>query len=64
MSNYLAQRIEQTSNIELLKNSEIAAMFGDSHLEAVEIKNSQTGETRKENVAGVFPFIGAIPRTA
>ncbi len=64
MSNYLAQRIEQTPNIELLTNSEIAAMFGDTHLEACEIRNSQTGETRKVNVAGVFSFIGAIPRTA
>lgn len=63
MSNYLAQRIEQTANIELKTNTEIAAMFGDTHLEAVEMKNNQTGEIRKISVAGVFSFIGAIPRT-
>ena len=64
MSNYLAQRIEQTENIELLTNSEITEMFGDTHLESVTIKNNQTDETRAENVAGVFSFIGAMPRTA
>ena len=64
MSDYLAQRIYQTKNIELLTNTEIKQMFGETHLEAVEIENNQTGETKKINVAGVFSFIGAIPRTA
>jgi thioredoxin reductase (NADPH) len=63
MSEYLAQRIKQSANIELLTNTEITAMFGDTHLEAVEIKNNQTGEVRKINVAAVFSFIGAIPHT-
>lgn len=38
-------------------------MSGDEHLEAVEITNNQTGEKRQINVAGVFSFIGAMPRT-
>jgi thioredoxin reductase (NADPH) len=64
MSNYLAQRIEQTPNIELLTNTEITAMFGDTHLEAVELTSNQTREVSKINVVGVFSFIGATPRTA
>ena len=63
MSDYLVQRISNRKNIELLTNTEITEMFGDGHLEAVEIKNNQTGKTEKINVAGVFSFIGAIPRT-
>jgi thioredoxin reductase (NADPH) len=63
MSDYLAQRIYQTKNIELLKNTEITEMFGGTHLETVEIKNNQTNETKKISVAGVFSFIGAVPRT-
>jgi thioredoxin reductase (NADPH) len=63
MSDYLAQRIYQTKNIELLTTTEITEMFGDTHLEAVELKNNQTGETKKISAAGVFSFIGAIPRT-
>jgi thioredoxin reductase (NADPH) len=63
MSDYLVQRILQAKNIELLTTTEITAMSGDGHLEAVELTNRQTGETRKINVAGVFSFIGAMPRT-
>jgi thioredoxin reductase (NADPH) len=64
MSDYLTQRIEQTANIELLTNTEITAMFGDAHLEAVELTNNRSREVRKINVAAVFSFIGALPRTA
>ena len=63
MSRYLAQRIEETSNIELLTNTEITKMTGDTHLEAVEIVNNQTKETREIKTVAVFSFIGADPRT-
>jgi thioredoxin reductase (NADPH) len=63
MSDYLVQRILQTKNIELLTTTEITRMSGDEHLEAVELTNKQTGETKSVNVAGVFSFIGASPRT-
>ena len=39
-------------------------MFGDGHLEAVEMRNNETGEVQTAKVAGVFSFIGASPRTA
>lgn len=63
MSDYLVQRILSTKNIELLTTSEITRMSGDEHLEAVEITNNRTGEKRQIKVAGVFSFIGAMPRT-
>ena len=43
MSSYLARRIEQTPNIELLCNTTIRRMNGDTHLRSVEIVNSKTG---------------------
>jgi len=46
MSDYLVQRIVETKNIEFLPNTEISKMFGDGHLEAVELKNNQSGEPR------------------
>ena len=64
MSDYLVQRIFSTKNIELLTTTEVTAMSGEGHLEAVELSNNQTGETKNVNVAGVFSFIGAQPRTA
>lgn len=63
MSSYLARRVEQTSNIELLTNTVISRMAGNSHLEAVEIVNSKTGRQQTVKTPAVFSFIGAMPRT-
>ncbi len=64
MSSYLAQRIEQTANIEVLFNTTIRRMNGDDHLASVDIVNSETGEERTLETPGVFSFIGADPRTS
>lgn len=63
MSSYLAERVEQTANIEILLNTEVLRMFGDGHLNEVDLFNSQTAETRRLMVPAVFSFIGAAPRT-
>src|SRR5712692_517267 len=63
MSSYLAKRIEQTPNIELLRNSTVQRMNGDGHLNSIEIVNSTTGEKRTVETPAVFSFIGAVPRT-
>ena len=63
MSSYLAKRIEQTANIELLFNTTIQRMIGDGHLGSVEIVNKKTGQERTVETPAVFSFIGAVPRT-
>ena len=63
MSAYLARRIEQTSNIEVLLNTEVRQMRGDDHLSSVDIVNSKTGEVRTLETPALFCFIGAVPRT-
>src|SRR3989441_706468 len=63
MSSYLAKRIEQTPNIELLRNSTVQRMNGDGHLNSIEIVSSKTGEKRTVETPAVFSFIGAVPRT-
>jgi thioredoxin reductase (NADPH) len=63
MSSYLVHRIEQTPNIELLCTTTVQRMLGNGHLEAVEIANNKTGETRTVKTPAVFSFIGALPRT-
>jgi thioredoxin reductase (NADPH) len=63
MSSYLARRIEQTENIELLKNATIKRMTGDGYLSAIEVHDSKTGKTTPLPTAAVFSFIGAVPRT-
>ena len=63
MSAYLARRIEQTPNIEVLLNTEVRQMHGTGHLTAVEIANTKTGEVRTLRTSALFSFIGAAPRT-
>jgi thioredoxin reductase (NADPH) len=63
MSSYLADRIEGADNIEVLADAEICRMLGNQWLEAVDIKNVRTGETRTIQTPAVFTFIGAIPCT-
>jgi thioredoxin reductase (NADPH) len=63
MSSYLARRIEQTPNIDLVYNTTILRMNGDTHLRSMDIVNGKTGEERTVETSGVFSFIGADPRT-
>ncbi len=63
MSRYLAARIEETDNIELLCHTEVTGLTGDQHLEAAELTNNETGEVRTVRTPAVFTFIGAVPRT-
>jgi thioredoxin reductase (NADPH) len=63
MSSYLAHRIEQTPNIELLLNTEVVHMRGDGHLSEVELANTKTGKKRTVSAPALFSFIGATPRT-
>ena len=63
MSDYLARRIEQTPNVEILRNTEVRTMHGDESLASVEVANNKTGETRTLAIAALFSFIGAVPRT-
>ncbi len=63
VSSYLVQRIEQTPNIELLRNTEVRRMSGDRYLTSIEVVNNKTGEVRTLETAARFSFIGAVPWT-
>ena len=63
MSSYLAHRIMNTPNIEILRCTEVASMNGDGHLSSIEIVDKVTGKKRTIETGAVFSFIGATPRT-
>jgi thioredoxin reductase (NADPH) len=63
MSQYLVDRIAQTDNIDVIGNSEIAAVYGEDHLERIDIRNAETGETNAIAASALFIFIGVAPRT-
>ncbi|MEP7292850.1 MAG: FAD-dependent oxidoreductase, partial [Chloroflexota bacterium] len=63
MSQYLVNQIEATENIKTLTFTEVMAVHGEEHLEAVTLINTQSRETEKYDAAALFVFIGAQPRT-
>lgn len=63
MSRYLSKRIEDTRNIELMQNTEITKIYGEDHVEKVDIINNKTQEKSELEIIGIFSFIGAKPRT-
>ncbi|MEJ2108364.1 MAG: FAD-dependent oxidoreductase, partial [Acidobacteriota bacterium] len=64
MSKYLVDQIEATPNIQVRLQSEIVAVEGTNHLEAITIRNRQNDGTETVPADAVFLFIGAIPHSA
>ena len=63
MSQYLIDQIDATDNISLMVNTEVTAVEGKDHLEAITIRNNKTDETETVPADAVFIFIGAVPHT-
>jgi thioredoxin reductase (NADPH) len=59
MSSYLADRIVADPAITVRTGTQVTALSGDSHLEAVTL----SGVTGAQDCAGLFCFIGATPAT-
>ena len=63
MSQYLIDQIEATENIIVRVNTEVSAVTGSKHLEAVTLKYNKTGETETVPADAIFLFIGAVPHS-
>lgn len=63
MSQYLVDRIYETNNIQVMLESEIAAVGGSDHLETVTVLDYKTDQQATFDAAGLFIFIGAQPCT-
>jgi thioredoxin reductase (NADPH) len=64
MSRYLVDQLAELPNVEVLLRTEVAAAHGDASLEAVDVRDSASGETRRMSSSGLFIFIGADAETA
>ncbi|MFM7729741.1 MAG: thioredoxin-disulfide reductase [Flavobacteriales bacterium] len=62
-SKAMQHRVMQTSNIEVLWNTETQDLLGEHGLEAVLVKNRETGEERTLQANGFFVAIGHKPNT-
>lgn len=63
MSQYLIDQIDDTENITLKTNTEVAEVAGTDRLESITTKNNSTGETETEPADAIFIFIGAVPHS-
>jgi thioredoxin reductase (NADPH) len=62
-SKAMQHRVMNTPNIEVLFNTETDEILGQQTVEAVRVKNNQTGETREIPINGFFVAIGHTPNT-
>lgn len=63
MSHYLVEQIERTANIAVLARTTVAAARGEQRLEALDLRDEETGVVREVPAAALFLFIGAVPHT-
>jgi thioredoxin reductase (NADPH) len=63
MSRYLIQRIEDTPNITLHRQTTIVALEGQEHLESVTWSDDATGERSTHAIRHLFTMAGANPNT-
>jgi len=63
MSRYLIDQIETRPNIRVLHRTEVAAAHGESSLEAVDLRNNETGAVTRAESGGLYIFIGADAAT-
>ncbi len=63
MSHYLIEQLRAKSNVAVQPRSEIQAVHGDTHLTAIDIRDSATKQVRRHDSGGLFIFIGADAET-
>lgn len=63
MSDYLVQRIDESTRITLHSQTEVTALHGDQMLERITWRNRQTGNEKTIDAPNMFVMIGASPNT-
>ncbi len=63
LSQYLVDRITNTSNIEVLYNSQVSKLHGDGNLQQITITNLDSGSTQEVDTQHLFISIGGVPNT-
>ena len=63
MSRYLVDRIAAISNIELMIETDVVGLSGESSLTHVDWRSRQSGEVTRQAIRHLFVFAGADPAT-
>ena len=59
-----AKALEQSSNLQFIRNSRIAALLYDDRLRGLRLQDTRNGQTRELSCDGLFVAIGRQPDTA
>ena len=62
-SKAMQHRVENTKNLEVLYNTEVDEVLGDTVVEGLRMVNNQTGEKSEIEITGLFIAIGHKPNT-
>ena len=63
MSQYLIEQIAATPRITVLTSTQVVEVKGETHLEAITISTTASGQTQVLPTSALFVFIGATPQT-
>ena len=63
LSDYLTQRVVRQPNVDIVVDSRITHLYGDSELTGIGIENTRTGARRDAAASRVFICIGGEPNT-
>jgi thioredoxin reductase (NADPH) len=63
MSSYLIQQLEQIPNVSVRSRTEVVEATGSDHLEAITVRDNESGKQETLETGHVFVFIGAQPCT-
>jgi thioredoxin reductase (NADPH) len=63
MSHYLVEQLRHKSNIDV-RHAEVQAIHGETHLEAIDIRDGESGDVSRCACGGLFVFIGADAETS
>lgn len=63
MSEYLIDRIRAEPKIDVLTNTDVAALDGDRILRRITLRNNKTGEERTVDTSWLFLCLGGVPQT-
>ncbi len=63
MSHYLVERIEKSPHIEVMTETEVAAVHGTGTVESVSLRDRRDGTVKAVAASAIFVMIGAVPCT-
>jgi thioredoxin reductase (NADPH) len=63
LSSYLLDRIQAASHVEVMTQTEVTQLSGESRLESVTLRHLQSGELTVLETRGLFICIGGVPQT-